>query len=118
MKNESIRQKSALSERQLAVLNSEMGKHQKSTGLAYILCIFVGYLGIHKFYAGKAGWGIIYILLAASTAISGPLFFPIAIGTGGILGLLLIIDLFTIPRQLRKNYEKKERKVLQAIATT
>ena len=32
----------------------------KSKIVTLILCIFVGYLGIHRFYVGKVGSGIIY----------------------------------------------------------
>ncbi len=35
----------------------------KSRLMALLLCIFLGFLGIHRFYAGKAGTGIIMILL-------------------------------------------------------
>ncbi len=34
----------------------------KSKVLAGILAILFGGLGIHKFYLGKVGWGIVYIL--------------------------------------------------------
>lgn len=29
--------------------------------VALLLCIFLGYLGMHKFYEGKVGMGILYI---------------------------------------------------------
>ncbi|WP_373786521.1 TM2 domain-containing protein [Jeotgalibaca porci] len=31
-------------------------------GIYIALCLFVGSLGIHKFYAGKWGQGILYVL--------------------------------------------------------
>ena len=31
-------------------------------GFNFILCLFLGYLGAHKFYEGKAGMGILYVL--------------------------------------------------------
>lgn len=34
----------------------------KSRLLAAVLAIFLGGLGIHKFYMGKVGWGIAYLL--------------------------------------------------------
>ena len=57
---------------------------QKNSLTAYLLWFFVGFLGIHKFYLGKNGIGILYLL------------------TGGILGIGLIYDLFTIPSQVEK----------------
>ena len=36
----------------------------KSRLVAFLLCTFVGYLGIHRFYAGKVGTGILWLLTA------------------------------------------------------
>jgi hypothetical protein len=55
----------------------------KSTAVAYVLLIVVGVLGIHRFYIGKVGTGILYLL------------------TGGILGIGIIVDLFTLAGQVR-----------------
>ncbi|WP_338452530.1 NINE protein [Niallia oryzisoli] len=59
----------------------------KKTSTAYILfalCLF-GIAGIHRFYTGKIGTGVIYLL------------------TFGLFGIGLIYDLFTIPSQVRKS---------------
>jgi TM2 domain-containing membrane protein YozV len=56
---------------------------QKSVGLAYVLWFFLGALGIHKFYLGRVGIGIAYLL------------------TLGFLTIGLWIDLFTLPKQVR-----------------
>lgn len=55
----------------------------KSTGIAYLLWFFLGALGVHKFYLGKVGMGIAYFF------------------TLGFLGIGLLIDLFTLPKQVR-----------------
>lgn len=36
----------------------------KSKVVAGLLGIFLGWLGIHKFYMGKIGWGIVYLLFS------------------------------------------------------
>lgn len=55
----------------------------KSMGVTYILWFFLGVFGIHQFYMGKTGRGILYLL------------------TLGIFGIGILVDLFTIPGQLR-----------------
>ena len=34
----------------------------KSRWTAFFLCLFLGYFGVHRFYVGKVGSGIVYIL--------------------------------------------------------
>ena len=34
----------------------------KSRGVAAVLCFFLGGLGIHRFYVGKVGTGILWLL--------------------------------------------------------
>jgi len=41
----------------------------KSKLVAALLCIFLGYLGIHRFYVGKVGTGILWLLTAGLAGI-------------------------------------------------
>ena len=50
----------------------------KSKTVTLILCIFLGYLGVHRFYTGKIGTGILYLL------------------TGGIFYIGWIVDIIKI----------------------
>jgi TM2 domain-containing membrane protein YozV len=50
----------------------------KSRLVALLLCIFLGYLGIHRFYVGKTGTGIIWLI------------------TGGCFGIGYLVDLIMI----------------------
>ena len=38
-----------------------VGISSKSKWTAFILCFFLGWLGVHKFYVGKVGMGILYL---------------------------------------------------------
>ncbi|MBQ8200610.1 MAG: NINE protein [Clostridia bacterium] len=46
----------------------------RSKWAAFFLCLFLGFLGAHKFYEGKVGMGILYLL------------------TGGLVGIGWVID--------------------------
>ncbi len=50
------------------------GLKPKNKWVAFLLCLFLGYIGAHKFYEGRIGMGILYLL------------------TGGILGIGWLID--------------------------
>lgn len=54
------------------------GESPSSRLIALLLCIFLGFLGIHRFYVGKWGTGLLMLL------------------TGGLLGIWVIIDIILI----------------------
>lgn len=60
-----------------------MNTQLKNTGIAYLLLIFAGLLGVHHFYLGKHGRGILYLL------------------TAGCFLVGVIIDLFTLNSQVK-----------------
>lgn len=57
----------------------------KETGIAYALMLFsfVGVCGVQHFYLGKIGRGVLWLL------------------TLGLLGIGIIIDVFTLPQQVK-----------------
>jgi PBP1b-binding outer membrane lipoprotein LpoB len=54
--------------------NSSQGEGDKSWVVALILCFFIGVLGIHRFYLGYTGLGVLYLL------------------TGGLCGIGVLVD--------------------------
>ncbi len=54
----------------------------KSKLVAYLLWFFLGALGVHKFYLGKVGMGLLYMF------------------TLGLFGIGLLVDLFTLAGQV------------------
>jgi TM2 domain-containing membrane protein YozV len=54
------------------------GVSSKSKITALLLCIFLGTLGVHRFYVGKVGTGIVWLL------------------TLGIFGIGVLIDIIMI----------------------
>ncbi|RLL47770.1 TM2 domain-containing protein [Oceanobacillus piezotolerans] len=72
---------------------------RKSYALAYIFLVFLGQIGIHRFYTGRVGTGIMQLLLAI-----------IGYGTQWILigwipliflWIWLFIDIFLVPGMCR-----------------
>ena len=50
----------------------------KSKWISFFLCLFLGYLGIHKFYEGRILLGILYLC------------------TGGLAGIGVVFDLIVL----------------------
>ena len=60
-------------------INAAMfGIRTRNKWVAFFLCLFLGFLGAHKFYEGKAGAGILYLF------------------TGGLFGIGWFIDCITL----------------------
>ncbi|MEK7397885.1 MAG: TM2 domain-containing protein, partial [Candidatus Poribacteria bacterium] len=68
--------KLTLSGNQLTILDSEMGKAKRSTGVAYFLLILLSPFGAHQFYLGNFLRGVIYLITL------GVSFFGVFIGFG------------------------------------
>ena len=64
----------------------------RSRLVAVFLAIFLGGIGIHKFYLGKAGWGIIYFIFSWT-------FIPALLGFFEGLYYLMMND-----QEFEKNY--------------
>ena len=43
-------------------VNGGAAARARSKWVALVLCFFLGWLGAHKFYEGKAGMGVLYLL--------------------------------------------------------
>lgn len=44
-----------------ANIGGVFGVRARNKWVAFVLCLFLGYLGAHKFYEGRAGMGILYL---------------------------------------------------------
>ena len=121
--------KSGLDERELHILNSELDRRRKSTGVTYGLWFFLSWLGIHKFYLGRIATGVIYVVapwvlilvfLAGFVMVESN---PDVGGTTAGLSLLAllayglwwVVDLFTIPRQVTVYNEKLELEIIASL---
>jgi len=69
---------------------------ERELWVAYLLWFLLGPVGVHKFFLGKIGMGILYLF------------------TGGIFLIGWIIDLFTLPSQVRA-YNDEVRRLKEEI---
>lgn len=72
---------------------------KKSVGVAYMLWFFLGAFGVHRFYLGS--WGIGVLVLACTT-----LAFVTFGLTGLVSGLIMVLDLFLIPGKVQQHNER------------
>ena len=97
---------------ELTLIETRLGNEGKSVVVAYLLYLFLGGLGAHNFYLGRIVYGLIQITLMLIGVIT--LF---AAGVGVIflvpLGITLLVDLFIIPGGVRKDLDKKRKKLIK-----
>lgn len=61
-----------------ANINAGVGIRPKNKWVSLLLCIFLGFLGAHKFYEGKVGMGVLYLF------------------TCGLFGVGVLVDFITL----------------------
>jgi TM2 domain-containing membrane protein YozV len=93
----SILQKQGMTSEELQLLSSEMAKKQKSSGTAWLLWLFLGISGGHRFYLGKTGSAVAMLL------------------TFGGLGIWTFIDLFLMNGMIKTTNERIENEILSEI---
>jgi len=93
----SILQKQGLTSEELQMLSIEMSNKRKSSGATWLLWLFTGVLGGHRFYLGKTGSAVLMLI------------------TLGGFGFWTFIDLFLINGMIRNTNEKIENELLSEI---
>ena len=98
------RQGPRLSDTQRMLIEQRIANEKPSTGAAYVLCLFLGAFGIHRFYLGRTGSAIAMLLLGLT--IFGLL----------ITGIWALIDLFLIPSIISEKVNAlRQRYTLEAL---
>lgn len=87
-----------LSERELMILRQEVESRKKSTAATWLLWVFLGFAGAHRFYLGRIGTGVAMLLTI-----------------GGLL-IWALVDAFLIPGMLRDNERKVQAEILEELA--
>lgn len=85
----------ALTTDQLTLIEARVANDSPSAGVAYLLCLFLWWVGAHRFYLGRPGTGILMIIATLCFVIPGALW--------------AFIDLFLIPGMIREKKAQLRR---------
>ena len=86
-----------LTEKELLILRQEVNDRKKSTATTWLLWLFLGVFGAHRFYLGRIGTGIAMLLTV-----------------GGLL-IWALVDAFLIPGMLHANQREIQKQVIEEI---
>ncbi|TMV06375.1 TM2 domain-containing protein [Ruegeria sediminis] len=104
----------ALSTQQQLLVEQRLSNDKKSTGVAYLLWLFLGGLGGHRFYLGRTGSAVTMLILSilgwATVAFMVGLVLLIP------LGIWLLVDAFLIPGMIREDAEAKRARIANEVA--
>lgn len=121
--------KSGLDARELHILNIELDRRRKSTGVTFALWFFLSWLGLHKFYLGRIATGIVYVvapwililvfvvgfIMAESNPEAGGATAVLSLLALLVYGVWWVVDLFTIPRQVNAYNENLELEIIASL---
>lgn len=107
--------KSQLDARQLAIVESELENRKKSMVVGYLLWLFLGEFGAHRFFTGRVVSGVIMLVVGLISWFFA-LIFLVFLGLGILflipIGLWWIIDAFLLHGYIQEENSKKERDIL------
>jgi TM2 domain-containing membrane protein YozV len=99
MSNLSMEMKKDLTQGQLALLGQELDDRKKSKVVMWLLWLFTGGIGGHRYYLGDTGRGVAMTL------------------TLGGLGIWALIDAFFISKRLATKNEEIELQLIDRVKT-
>ncbi|CCE97200.1 putative TM2 domain-containing protein [Sinorhizobium fredii HH103] len=93
-----------LSTAEQILIEQRVTNESKSTAVAYLLWIFLGGLGAHRFYIGRVGSGLAILVLM----IVGILLAPVGVGTIFLVPAVIwmLVDAFLIPGMIQQQKEE------------
>jgi len=95
---------SELTTEQRILIEQRVTNDAKSTGVAYLLWLFLGGVGGHRFYLGQTGTGIAMLVLTVLGLVT------LAAGVGAFfllgVGIWTLVDAFLIPGMIRQDKER------------
>lgn len=94
----------ALTTEQQILIESRVANAAKSTGTAYLLLIFLGLLGAHRFYLGRPGSAVLLILASCCFILPGALW--------------VFVDLFLVPGMVAAQKDQLRRDLTLTMLAT
>ena len=91
------------------LIEQRMTNEKKSLAVAYLLLIFLGPLGVHRFYLGKTGSAL--VMLALSVIGWATLFIVVGLVFLVAVGIWVVVDVFLLPEIVRQDQERLRQKL-------
>lgn len=98
---------------QQMLIEQRVGNDAKSPLIAYLLLLFVGGFGAHRFYLGRTGSAAAILVLWVLGWITLP--FGIGIVPLAIVGVWVLVDLFLIPGMIAHDKDRLRSRLRQDI---
>jgi TM2 domain-containing membrane protein YozV len=111
MSNLSLKQQ--LNQQQLAMVQSELEHKKKSMVVAYLLLIFFGGFGAHRFYVGQKGTAIAQLVLTVIGALTSIIL--IGLFLLAAVGIWVLVDLFLLHGYVNRLNEEIEREIINQV---
>lgn len=104
-----------LSTQEQMLIEQRVTNEAKSTGAAYLIWLFLGGLGGHRFYLGRGGSGSVMLILFIIGIVT--LFAGVGAVFLIIVGLWALVDAFLIPGMIQKQKDDvRQRLTMTALA--
>lgn len=100
-----------ISTEQQILIEQRVTNEAKSVGAAYLIWLFLGGLGVHRFYLSRSGSGVAMLLFT----IVGIVLLPVGVGAIALIavGIWVLVDAFLIPGMVSEHKNKVRNELLQ-----
>lgn len=100
-----------MSTQERILIEQRIANDGKSTVVAYLLLIFFGSLGAHRFYLGRTGSAVAQLLLCILGWLT--LVFVVGIVLLIVLGIWIIVDIFLVPGMIQAQRDAMRQRLTQ-----
>lgn len=98
------------------LIEQRITNESKSAGVAYLLLIFLGFFGVHRFYLGRTGSGatqLVLFIVGLATIVLG-----VGVIALAIVGIWVFVDMFLIPGMVSFDRERLRYRLTEAVNGT